>query len=64
MHLAWHPSTGQVALAETSSHVHVCDASNPSARRGAQSADNLQSELMLWHDIQQQVCGSHCLKSN
>ena len=63
MHLAWHPSTGQVALAETSSHVHVCDASNLSARRAAQSADNLQSELLLWHDIQQQVCTSRYLMS-
>ena len=56
MHLAWHPSTGQIAVADTSNHVHVCNASIPSARKGAQSAVDLQSELLLWHDIQQQVC--------
>ena len=56
MHLAWHSTTGQVAIAGASSHVHVCNASMPNARRGAQSAVNLQSELLLWHDIQQQVC--------
>lgn len=53
--LAWHPSTRQIAVAETSSHVHVCNASVPSGRKGAQSAVNLETELLLWHDIQQQV---------
>ena len=59
MHLAWHPSTRQIAVADTSSHVHVCNASMPSARKGSQRAVDLQSELLLWHDIQQQV-RTHC----
>ena len=56
MHLAWHPSTRQIAVAETSSHVHVCNAGVSSPGKGKrQSAVTLQSELLLWHDIQQQV---------
>ena len=55
VHLAWHPSTTQIAVAETSSHVHVCNASMPGGRKRAQSAVNLETELLLWHDIQQQV---------
>ena len=55
MSLAWHPATSQVAIASSHSHVHVCNAGAAPSRRQKQDAADLQSELLLWHEVQQQV---------
>ena len=55
MCLAWHPFTEKIALADTSSIVHVCNAGSAKAKKQSPSAVNLQSEQVLAHDIQQQV---------
>ena len=55
MCLAWHPITGQIAVANTSSIVHVCNAGSAKAKKQSPSAVNLQSEQVQAHDIQQQV---------
>jgi hypothetical protein len=55
MCLAWHPITGHIAIADSSSIVHVCNAGSAKAKKQLPSAVNLQSEQVLAHDIQQQV---------
>ncbi|CAK0756530.1 hypothetical protein CVIRNUC_002463 [Coccomyxa viridis] len=55
MSLAWHPATSQVAIASSHSHVHVCNAGAAPSRRQKQDAADLQSELLLWHEVQQQI---------
>jgi hypothetical protein len=55
MCLAWHPFTEKIAVADTSSIVHVCNAGSAKAKKQLPSAVNLQSEQVLAHDIQQQV---------
>ena len=61
MSLAWHPATSQVAVASSHSHVHVCNAGAAPSRRRKQDAADLQSELLLWHEVQQQVRSATCL---
>ena len=61
MSLAWHPATSQVAIASSHSHVHVCNAGAAPSRRQKQDAADLQSELLLWHEVQQQVRSATCL---
>ena len=61
MSLAWHPVTSQVAIASSHSHVHVCNAGAAPPRKQKQDAADLQSELLLWHEVQQQVQSATCL---
>ena len=61
MSLAWHPVTSQLAIASSHSHVHVCNAGAAASRKQKQDAADLQSELLLWHQIQQQVQAATCL---
>ena len=61
MSLAWHPVTSQVAIASSHSHVHVCNAGAAPSRKQKQALADLQSELLLWHEVQQQVQSATCL---
>ena len=61
MSLAWHPVTSQVAIASSSSYVHVCNAGAAPSKKQKQDAADLQSELLLWHEVQQQVQSATCL---
>ena len=61
MSLAWHPMTSQVAISSSNSHVHVCNAGAAPLRKQRQDAADLQSELLLWHEVQLQVRSAACL---